>query len=60
LNLLSQFLTMDNEIALFWSVLTSSLWMSLLRYPLRKKYFIITLYSIRSIQIFITYILNLD
>jgi hypothetical protein len=54
LNLLSQFLTTYNEIALSWSVLTSSLWISLLPCPLRKKYFIITLCSIQSIQIFIT------
>jgi hypothetical protein len=47
LNLLSQFLTMDNEIALFWNVFTNSLWISLLPCPLRKKYFTIILCSIR-------------
>jgi hypothetical protein len=41
---------------LSWSVLTSFFWMSLLSCPLRKKYCIITLCSIRSIQIFITYL----
>jgi hypothetical protein len=33
---------------LFWSVLTSSLWMSLLPCPLRKKYFTIIFCLIRS------------
>jgi hypothetical protein len=56
MHLLNQFLRVDNEIALTWSVLTSSLWMSVLRCPLRKKYCTISLYSIRSIQIFTTYL----
>jgi hypothetical protein len=55
LNLLRQFLTVYSEITLSWSILISSLWMSLIPYPSRKKYFTITLCSIRSIQIFITY-----
>jgi hypothetical protein len=56
LSLLSQFVTADSEIALFLSVLTSYSWMSLLPCPLRKKYFTITLCSIRSIQILITHL----
>jgi hypothetical protein len=56
LNRLSQFFTVDSKIALSWSVFTSSLWMSLLPCLLRKKYFTITLCSIRSIQIFRTYL----
>jgi hypothetical protein len=41
---------------LSWSILSNSLEMNLLPCPLRKKYFTITLCSIRSIQIFITYV----
>jgi hypothetical protein len=39
---------------------TSSLWMSLLSYPLRKKYFTITLCSIQSVQICITHMSNVN
>jgi hypothetical protein len=56
LNLLSQFLTVDSQIALSLSVHTSFLDMSLLPCPLKENYFTIALCLIRSIPIFLTYV----
>jgi hypothetical protein len=45
---------------LSWSVLTSSLRMSLFPCLLRKKYFTITRCSVQSIEMFLTHISNAD